>query len=179
MTTTLVLPGQIADDIDRAARGSDETAGVLIARVVEAPNGDVRLLARKMMWVTSDAYVVRESDRLSIASHGYVPALGEAERLQAAALWFHTHPGLDGVPLPSRCDLRVDREIADLFRLRTENPYYGTLIASPRDGDIAFSGTLQPEDKPPIPIERLWRVGDALRLSRGFDSSSAAFTQSS
>ncbi|MBN8990640.1 MAG: ThiF family adenylyltransferase [Rhizobiales bacterium] len=176
MTTTLVLPGQIADDIDRAARGSDETAGVLIARVVEAPNGDVRLLARKMMWVTSDAYVVRESDRLSIASHGYVPALGEAERLQAAALWFHTHPGLDGIPLPSRCDLRVDREIADLFRLRTENPYYGTLIASPRGGDIAFSGTLQPEDKPPIPIERLWRVGDALRLSRGFDSSSAAIS---
>lgn len=52
MTTTLVLPSQIADDIDRAARGSDETTGVLIAHVVEAPNGDFRLLARKMMWVS-------------------------------------------------------------------------------------------------------------------------------
>lgn len=176
MTTTLVLPGPIAADIDRIAREPNETAGVLIVHVVEAPNGDIRLLARKMMWVTADAYLVRENDRLSIASHGYVPALGEAERLQATALWFHTHPGLAGIPLPSRCDLRVDEEIADLFRLRTGNPYYGTLIASPRDGDIVFSGTLQCEGRPPIPIDRFWLVGDALRLSRRFDSAAAVIS---
>ena len=75
MTITLVVPEQIADELFEAAKADVETAGVLLARHVETPCGDVRLLARGMHWVPDAAYPVREAKKLSIASHGYVPAL--------------------------------------------------------------------------------------------------------
>jgi molybdopterin/thiamine biosynthesis adenylyltransferase len=86
------------------------------------------------------------------------------------ALWFHTHPGESGLPIPSHHDEQVDREIADLFRLRTNSPYYGTLIASPRSLGFAFTGTLQGEDSSPIAMSRLWSVGDSWRLVRAWDA---------
>lgn len=174
MTTTLVLPSHVSTQIDRATREYVETAGVLIASVVETARGDLRILVQDIIWVDDDAYQVREHDRLTIASHGYVPALGEAERRGSTALWFHTHPGGDGVPLPSRCDLEVDREISDLFRLRTGSPFYGAVIASPRPKGIAFSGTLQRDEEAPIKIDRAWFVGDQLHLTPTSDSPIAA-----
>src|ERR1700733_13461000 len=102
MTVTLVLPDSIADEIARAAREDVEVAGVLIASPVEAPNGDLRLLGKKMEWGDGNGYLTQESDGLLIASHGYVPALAEAERRQGLAIWLHTHPGKDGEPFPSK-----------------------------------------------------------------------------
>jgi proteasome lid subunit RPN8/RPN11 len=170
MTATLVLADTIAAEIDAAAKQPLETAGVLLVSCVEAPNGDVRLLGRQIFWVADDAYLERAGDRLSIASQGYVSALGHAERLGAVALWFHTHPGGGGQPVPSAADRQVDQDIADLFRLRTGSRFYGTLIVSPRTNDLAFSGALCPEGEAAIPIDRLWRVGDGWRLSRAYDS---------
>ena len=74
MTVTLVLPRQIADELFDAVAADVETAGVLLARHVKTPGGDVRLLARETHWVPDDAYRVRDAQALSIASHGYVPA---------------------------------------------------------------------------------------------------------
>ena len=170
MTVTLVLPDSITDGIVRAANEAVEVAGVLIASPVVAPNGDLRLLGNKMHWVEANAYLRQESDGLLIASHGYVPALAEAERRQALAIWFHTHPGQTGEPSPSNHDFKVDHEIAEVFRIRTGNDYYGTLIVSPRADDIAFTGTVQHENGRTNPIERIWRVGDGWRLSRAYDS---------
>jgi molybdopterin/thiamine biosynthesis adenylyltransferase len=170
MITTLVLPDDIAADIDAAARQPLETAGVLVASCVDAPNGDLRLLGRKIFWVADDAYLERAADRLSIASQGYVGALSQAERLGALGLWFHTHPGEGARPVPSLADRQVDRDIADLFRLRTGSRFYGTLIVSPRTNDLAFSGALHTEGDAVTPIDRLWRVGDGWRLSRAYDS---------
>src|SRR6185312_6786553 len=110
-----------------------------------------------------DAYLERACDRLSIASEGYVHSLGEAERLGAIAIWFHTHPGEAGVPVPSIHDHNVDREIADLFRLRSGSAFYGTLIVSPRPDGLAFTGTLQPDNAARVAVDRLWRVGDQWR----------------
>lgn len=174
MTTTLVLPSHVSVQIDRATRHFVETAGVLIADIVETARGDFRILVQDVIWVAKDAYRVRDRDRLSIASHGYVPALGEAEKRGATALWFHTHPGDDGVPLPSRCDLEVDREISDLFRLRTESPFYGTVIASPRPKGMVFSGKIQRDEEASIKIDRVWLVGDQLLMVPAFDSPVAA-----
>ena len=46
MTVTLVLPDQIAAALFDATAAEIETACVLLARQVETPNGNIRLLAR-------------------------------------------------------------------------------------------------------------------------------------
>lgn len=170
MTLTLVLPESLAVDIEAAAREGLETAGVILATYVEAPNGDRRLLGREIIMVKAEAYIARHCDHLSIASSGYVAALGEAEKLGAVAIWFHTHPGEHGVPMPSQADRIVDKEISDLFRLRSGSPFYGALIVSPRPAGIAFSGALYPEDGRPQPLDRLWRIGEDWRLTRAYDA---------
>jgi molybdopterin/thiamine biosynthesis adenylyltransferase/proteasome lid subunit RPN8/RPN11 len=168
MTVTVVFPQQIAHDIDAVARLPVETAGVLLASIVVNDAGDIRLLARKMHWVPEPSYLRRGGDHLSIASEGYVPFLAEAETLGAAAIWVHTHPGMESPPRPSEHDWRVDEQIADLFRLRSGSPYYGTLIFSPRPGGLTFSGYVQSENGPQVSIDRLWQVGDRFRLIRSF-----------
>ena len=98
MTVTLVLPQQIADALFEAAVADVETAGVLLARHVKTPNDDVRLLAREMHWVPDDAYLVRDATALSIASHGYLPALrcsggrSVCPYLAACASWKRINP---------------------------------------------------------------------------------------
>lgn len=168
MTVTVVFPQQIADDIDAVSRLPVETAGVLLASIVVNDGADMRLLARKMHWVPEASYLRRGGDHLSIASQGYVPFLAEAETLGAVAIWVHTHPGIDSPPQPSEHDWKVDDQIADLFRLRSGYPYYGTLIFSPRSEGMAFSGYIQSEGGPRISIDRLWQVGDRFRLIRSF-----------
>ena len=172
MTTTLVLTEKIVSDIVAAAQQPLETAGVLLASLADAPNGDRRLIGREMHWVPDDAYLARESTHLSIASQGYVHALGEAERIGAVPIWFHTHPSLVGHPTPSVADRKVDRDISDLFRLRSGSQFYGTLIVSPRQNGLTFTGTLAPELGEANRIDRLWRVGESWQLTRSFDSAS-------
>ena len=165
MTATLVMPFNLAAEIEAAARLPVETGGVVLARVAKAPNGDLRLLARSVIWVPDEAYLKRERDELLIASHGYVGALGEAERRGCMAFWLHTHPGDQGVPLPSVYDDKVDAALADVFRLRTDAEFYGAIIVSPRQNALVFSAQLFPESGASTPIERMWIVGDRFRLT--------------
>jgi molybdopterin/thiamine biosynthesis adenylyltransferase len=123
-----------------------------------------------MRWVEESAYSRREYDGLTIRSEGYVQALAEAEMIGAACIWVHTHPGQDSSPQPSTHDQIVDRQIADLFRLRSGSPYYGALIVSPRSSQLAFTGHLQREGCVAVRIERLWQVGDHWHLIRAVDS---------
>jgi molybdopterin/thiamine biosynthesis adenylyltransferase len=106
----------------------------------------------------------------TIASEGYVYALGRAEQIGACAVWLHTHPGLDSHPTPSRHDKVVDSQIADLFRLRSSSPYYGALIVSPcSTGGISFTGHLDSAEGRVIKLDRLWIVGSRFRLLQSFD----------
>ena len=170
MTTTLILPQAIAEDLMAAAQNPLETAGVLLASPVHANNDDIRLLARRMRWVDDNAYHRRESDALSIASDGYVHALAEAEAIGAISIWVHTHPGTSSLPVSSQHDLLVDLELADLFRFRSGSTYYGAVIVSPRPAGLAFTGHLGSEDGRTTPVDRLWLVGSRFRLVRSFDS---------
>ncbi len=170
MTATLVIPEHIAAAIEQAALDPLETAGVILASYVEPSPGEIRLLGRAIRMIGDQDYIDRKADSLAIRSTGYVAALSEAEQLKAVPLWFHTHPSERGVPSPSWADKRVDQEIADLFRLRSDSPFYGTLIVSPRQNGLAFSGTLQPETGPVRAIDRLWRVGEGWRLARAIDA---------
>lgn len=169
MTTTLVLSGDMAATIAAMTREPVEQAGVLLARRVEVGQ-DMRLLARSFHPVSAGAYVEQSAHQLVITSDGYISALGAAEADGAVPIWFHTHPGDGSVPLPSLHDRKVDRELADLFQLRSGSGYYGTLIASPRDGDFVFSGELTPEAGPTIQIDRVWETGQRWRLSNAFSS---------
>lgn len=175
MTVTLVLADGLDGEIAAAAREPLETAGVLLAKPVEAPGGDIRLLGRKMLWVGAAAYRKRRADALAISSDGYVAALGEAAESGLVPLWFHTHPGEKGIPLPSPADIEVDRRLAETFRIRADTPWYGTLIASPRSQGYAFSGALIHEAEPTTkPICRLWVVGDRWRLQSSHDAPGGA-----
>lgn len=170
MTVSIVIPQALADELHSVASLPKETAGVMLAGIAQAPNGDLRLLARHIRWVAESAYAHRECDGLTIRSDGYVPALAEAEALGASCIWVHTHPGQDSSPRPSEHDRIVDREIADLFRLRSGSPYYGALIFSPRSSGLTFTGHLQREGCAALQVERLWQVGDRWHLIRAFDS---------
>lgn len=170
MKATLVLPEDIAADLAAAALHPVETAGVLLVSVIDEGNGDLRVLGRRMQWVKASAYWRREPDGLSIASDGYVPALGDAERLGAAAIWVHTHPGIDAWPTPSSHDHLVDCQISDVFRIRSNSDYYGTLILSPRARGFAFTGTLTSASGFAVQLARLLVVGDRFELVRSFDS---------
>ena len=169
MIVTLVLSDVLRDEIEAIAQSPLETAGVLIGSVVPSPNGDLRLLSRKIRWVNESAYLERGAERLSIASAGYVPALAEAEALGSVAVWVHTHPS-GGIPLPSKHDRLVDIQIADLFRIRTGSPYFGALIFSWHSSGLTFSGYLSSKELDAITVDRLWAVGDTFRLTRSFDS---------
>lgn len=170
MTASIVVPQVITEELNAVAGLSRETAGVMFAGVAQGPNGDLRILARCIRWVNEFAYSRRESDGLTIRSEGYVHALGEAERLGAVCIWVHTHPGLTALPQPSAHDQIVDSQIADLFRLRSGSPYYGSLIVSRQFSNLAFTGHIQHERSNAVSIERMWQVGDRWCLTRAFDS---------
>lgn len=173
MITTLVLPGPLADEIASAARNPLECAGVLLARRIDV-GAQLRLLGRSLHWVPQAAYNEQSPHHMLIGSEGYVGALGAAEGDGAVPIWFHTHPGQGGVPLPSKHDRQVDRDIADLFQLRSGSGIYATLIASPRGGSFVFSGELTPEGEATTSIDRVWIVGERWRLIQNFAREASA-----
>ena len=163
MTVTLVLPDQIAAELFEATVADMETACVLLVRHVETPGGDVRLLARELHWVPDEAYLLRNATALSIASHGYVPALAAAEADQSVPIWLHTHPGSESSPRPSKHDERVDKELADLFRLRAGSPFYGAIVLARTGGSLCFTGHIESDHKR-TEIDRLWVTGRRFML---------------
>ena len=172
MTTTLVLSNPVMDEIVAASGNPLETAGVLRAVLVRTPADNIRLLGRGIDWVPDTAYLDRRHDGLGIAPEGYVGALGTAEANGEIAIWFHTHPGDGSSPRPSPHDEQVDIQIADLFRLRTGQDFYGTLIVAPTSRGIAFTGTLQHQDGTRLAVDRLWDISDAWRLINSYNNPS-------
>lgn len=164
MTTTLVLPQSLSEELDSIVRHGVETAGVLLVSVVRLTGENVRLLGREFVPVPDSAYLSRKESSLTIASDGYVNALARAEQLNATALWVHTHPGIESSPDPSSHDDVVDRQLAETFRLRSGSDYYGALILAPRDPGIAFTGHIAFDSMESTSITRIWVVGDRFRL---------------
>ena len=163
MTVTLVLPDQVATELFDAVAVTVESACVLLARKVDTPGGNVRLLGRALHWVQDDAYRRREAAGLSISSHGYVPALAAAEADGCVPIWLHTHPGIDSTPKPSKYDELVDQQLADLFRLRAASPLYGAVVIARPRGQPCFSGHIESEGRR-TEIDRLWVTGRRFAL---------------
>lgn len=165
MTVTLVLPDHITAELAAAARDARETAGVLLARPVRTPAGNLRLLAREMRWVPDDAYLARKSDALSIASLGYVPALAVAEVDGSVPIWLHTHPGDGSSAKSSRHDDAVDRDLAELFRFRSGSDYYAAVVIAHEHGQLRFTGHVESADGR-TDIDQLWITGRRFSLVR-------------
>jgi molybdopterin/thiamine biosynthesis adenylyltransferase len=162
-TSTLVLPAPLYEQLRAVAAEPLETAGVLLASLVFTDHG-LRLLGREYHPVPQRAYRVREVDSLGISPDGYLGALSRAEQLGAVAIWFHTHPGDGSWPGPSRWDDKVDLDLAETFRVRTNNDFYGTLIFSLKGNEVAFSGRVLFADAASKRLERLWVVGERFKL---------------
>ncbi len=164
MTVTLVIQDLLAAELVEATLAEEETACVLLARYVKTPRGDVRLLARELHWVPNDAYRLRSATAMSIASHGYVPALAAAEADQSVPIWLHTHPGSQSTPRPSNDDELVDEQISDLFRLRSGSPFYGAIVLAQIDGRLCFTGHIESVEER-TDIDRLWITGRHFSLT--------------
>ena len=167
MTVTLVVPEHIADELLREASADVESAGVLLARHLRTPAGHQRLLAREMHWVPAEAYLERHPNELSVASHGYVPALAAAEEDQSVPIWLHTHPGDDSSPTPSKQDGLVDEELADLFRLRSGSDLYGAIVLGRAGGGLTFTGHVESAHSRSA-IDRLWVTGRRFALTQNW-----------
>ena len=157
------MTSQVAGQLEIAAALEIETAGVMLVSLVKSDDGAIRLLCRKLIWVTESAYMHRDGIGLSIAPEGYVHALAEAEALSAIPLWVHTHPGLRGHPEPSGADKIVDTQISELVRIRANTDFYGTLIVSPRSNGLAFSGILSSSEIGSMAITRMCEFGERFR----------------
>jgi molybdopterin/thiamine biosynthesis adenylyltransferase len=144
---TLVLTEQLASELSSVPHGSH-----------------IRLLAREVLWVPPSQYAHQSSHALSIRSEGYVHALARAEETGTVPIWFHTHPGFDSDPRASSHDHVVDAQIAEVFRLRSGSPYYGSLIAAPQKVGFSFTGFLEHDTGSRHVLERLWIIGERFRL---------------
>jgi hypothetical protein len=165
--TTLVLPSTVAAELLIAADEAQESAAVLLARLVVAPDGNTRILARSLHWVPDDMYVRRTAQDLLIASGGYIHALGIAEQRREVAFFLHTHTGKEGKAEPSKRDALVDEQLIDLFRDRTGSSYYGSLVVAKSGEDLLISGSIN-DDRNRMHINRVFVVGDRLSLSPAY-----------
>lgn len=156
-TTTLTLTEDIWVEVTAALDLPVESAAVLTARVVR--NGPTELLlVRQLHWVPENHYLVREPMTLSIASEGYVPALGVAADDDALAIFMHTHP--DGSPSPSSYDDQVDRDLGAVFGRRTRTDRYVSLIIGGTIDDPRFTCRMYGADSSePALVSRIRVVG--------------------
>jgi len=168
MSNTLVLPTDLMSQLLAVVREPDESAAVLLVSVVETNEG-LRLLGRELWWVPDYGYARREPDRLTITSDGYVAALARAEAIGATALWLHTHPAPGSSPHPSVHDDKVNKQLAETFRIRTGSAYYGWVVVAPNGTGLTFSGELCTEEQRRV-IDRLWIIGDRWSMIRAHGS---------
>ncbi|HEY5378268.1 MAG TPA: ThiF family adenylyltransferase [Pseudolabrys sp.] len=168
MRVTLILPQSIATELAAAAREPLETGGVLLARAVDDGAGGLKVLARSMHWVAENNYITRSEVELRVASEVYIRSLAEAECNAEFGIWVHTHPN-GFSPQPSPMDEVVDRQIAEVFRIRTGSDYYGSLIVSSVEGGFNFTGRIETQDHR-WRVERVLTVGERLQLRHEFNA---------
>jgi molybdopterin/thiamine biosynthesis adenylyltransferase len=164
---TLVVPGPIAAELDRVARGDVESAATMLVGVGRTPRG-LRLLARELHWVNEQDYERRTGDSMSIPPRGYLEALARAEEIGATPVFVHTHPGPVAVPHPSRWDDIVDEQLAETFRIRAASDLYASLIVSPASTGFCFTGRgIDGEDS--FELHRVLVSAERLSLLTSFD----------
>ena len=168
---TLVIIDGLVDDLVEACAQPLESAAVVVATPVTTAT-HLKLLVREIHWVPDGAYTTRKSDGLVITSDGYVPALARAEALKAVPIWLHTHPGQEGSPRPSQRDDTVDTQLADVFRLRADSGFFGSIVVANGEHGMTFTGRLEEASGTCIEITRMLTVGDRFQTASAGDGPS-------
>jgi molybdopterin/thiamine biosynthesis adenylyltransferase len=173
MTVTLALREETWTELTETLNEKRETAGFLLAGLAAGDN-DITLLGRSIRWVPEDAYLVRTTRRLSIASGGFVPALKAAHGDNAIPIFIHTHPSMGATPSP--CDDVVDRDLRAPALLRSGQPFYASLILGGTDANPHFTGRLYDADGHVSSIDRVRVIGRRIRVlpTHGADDSDVA-----
>lgn len=169
MSVSLTLAPLIARRLKDLASLEVETGAVLLASAVTAVDGSIRLLGTSLLEVPNDAYEHRGPFGLRILSHGYVPALAEAEKLGAVPIWLHTHPGAGSDTTMSRHDHVVNSQLSDLFRLRADSPFYGAVVIGTKHNELAFTGHLDDGESLQL-IDQLVLPENRMMVARNSDA---------
>jgi len=121
MTYTLSILEEHFDVLRHAAFSLPgcEGAAYLLCGVSDTGN-ETRLLVRHVVPVRDEHYLVREPERLSVASESYVSVAKRALREKAAVVFVHSHPG--GYPDFSPQDDREEPKLMRFIAARTGRP---------------------------------------------------------
>lgn len=112
-------------------------------------DSETRLLAREIIPVAKEHYLVREQLRLSIASPSYASAAKKAADENASLLFVHSHP--TGVPYFSEQDDREEPKLMEFFNSRLPNTLHGSLMIPSGGKPVARVWT-------PVGWERVQRI---------------------
>ncbi len=168
---TIAFSEQVWDEIIMALGREEESAGVLLAGVAE---DELRLTytVNRVVWVPDEHYAERTSERLSISSAGWVPALKAAADTSLHPIFFHTHPG--GAPTPSEYDYEVDGALAKPFCQRARIDRYASFILGGGIEQPIFTGRVVAQDGTVNSISRARVVGRRIHILPAFDKIEAA-----
>ena len=93
---------------------------------VSTTTGEVRLLGREVIPVKDEHYLVREADRLSVASESYASVAKRARLHKEAVLFVHSHP--EHYPGFSPQDDREDPKLLAFLASRAPDMPHGCLV---------------------------------------------------
>ncbi len=128
------------------------------------PDGELRLLVREIIPVVEADYLVRERDRMSIASRSYVAAAKQAAAMRASMVFVHSHPA--GFEDFSRQDDIEEPKLMTFFGERLPDTQHGSMLVL-ADGRIRGRAW----------VDGAWRRMDRLRVIgtrfRFFDEATA------
>lgn len=149
--------------LDRAlfTRTDVESAAYLRCAVVRRGD-DITFLAREVVPVPEEHYLLRTRDRLSIASDSFIPILKRAREREEAFVFIHTHP--DG---PRAFSNRDDGEETTLFatvRHRVPGRPHASIVFTDAE---AFAGRVHLPDGAVARLDRIVTVGARLRVRLG------------
>jgi len=169
VTTTLALTSAVWDELRQALDDEHETAGIIAARTVEGPRGDVgpasvTYLGRRLTWAPSDSYLERQAYGLELGSAGWVPPVRAALAEGSVPVFIHTHP--HGRPEFSQRDDGVDASLVTALPAMGGRGTYVALVVAgtsqtPTAAARVYYGSADPR---PVPVDKIRISGDGITL---------------
>jgi molybdopterin/thiamine biosynthesis adenylyltransferase len=125
---------------------------------ISSTDEEIRLLARDVIPVKANHYLVRETDCLSIVSDSYVPVAKRAKLNDEAIIFVHSHP--EEFPDFSLQDDKEDAKIVSFFKSRAAQTPHGTMVFNSSESPRARVW----EGEEWKPVERIRIVGREFRF---------------
>jgi len=143
------------------SRTDVESAAYLRCAVVQHGN-DITFLVRDVIPVADQHYLIRERDRLSIASDSFIPVLKHVRGRDEAFVFIHTHP--DGLRAFSRQDNREEERLFATVRRRASGRPHVSIVFTDR---ASFAGRVHLSNGGTAPLDRIVTIGARFRIHFG------------